>query len=167
MVIGFILGIVNGTKDAMLYNEYVIGGMEYDQSYQSFHFGTFFITALGSFLLGMLFIGLSEIIKLLHRAQNIESSIDTLENKVHKELIQGTSTTRLTKLDKEKIDNLFPELKKEIYSTPFDSLFVVVLQHDVADIIKVIDVGGFKAEEVQTKETVDKVMDWYQKHLNK
>src|SRR5699024_1488377 len=152
MITGLILGVAIGIVEEVD----VVNGV-----YRRFEFFPFIFSAIVGFFTGMLFIGLSEIIKLLQPIQLKLISQQSLDQNKATEKHQQELSNDHT----EKIDALFPDKQKEIFKTPYDSVCVGVLQYDVADVVKVIDVSGPTAEEVQTKEIIKEVLGWYQQQI--
>lgn len=161
--ISFIIGIVNGNVVS-----------EFDDFFyeSSFSWGTFFTTVLIGLISGMVVIGLSEIIKLLH---SINVKMGENGNQDGESLYSVESSANGAKREKSKtwvLDGTDREMALEmellqgaelidIIPTPFVRYGVVVVKRDEVTLERVVDFGGFRAEEIDDKELINKVLAWY------
>lgn len=155
IVISLIAGLYQGSIAAEM-----MGNMMHHRGGGSFHFMSFLTTAGIGVVAGLVLIGLAEMIQLLHEQQAPEA-----KKAANNEQSLQKTALKLGGVEKEKIEKLFGQQVKNIYTTPFESLCIVILKQEVASVIKVVDVGGFNAKEVHEKEVIDQVMEWYQLHM--
>src|SRR5690625_4407176 len=163
--ISFIFGIVLSNA-----------GAGFDDVYyeQTFDWGAFFSMVLTGFISGMAFIGISEIIKLLHSI-NFKMNIDESRNVESKSFSPLASSTSISSRDNIKtwvVDGTDQEMVLEmellqnaqlieIIPTPYIRYGVVIIEQEDARLERVVDFGGFYAVEVEDQEIVEKVLKWY------
>lgn len=160
MGIGLILGFV------LSYDSYSFEDEYFGETYSSFHFWTFFTKVLYGFIVGMVFIGFSEIIKLLHEINwkmgNSQEPDTDITKKEALVTVSKTERPKVSPLNQKKITEKFKEDNiEEIIATPFEGYCLVLLKvgNDVQ--IKVVDVDGFGVNEVHDTGIVSKIMKWY------
>ncbi|GAB3061748.1 hypothetical protein [Virgibacillus ainsalahensis] len=123
-------------------------------------------------VLGMVLIGLAEVIKLLRQLNARHREVEHLrrplgaepqQSGVLYEKTEESSDWDLEEGDILKIYELYSrEAILEILPSKLEGYCVVKLQNDEGAHIKVVDIGGFSAEEVQNTDIVKKVTDWYE-----
>ncbi|WP_099157539.1 hypothetical protein [Virgibacillus ndiopensis] len=155
MVVGLLIGII--LANAGYYNGFV--------------WSTFLAWTIGGSVTGMLFIGFSEVIKLLHMInRKINAREATVGNNTanYLDIFDGAKRTtkpvnwKLGEQDKEKIYDLYKQEKIiEIVPSILEGYCLVKLENEQGQFVRVVDVGGFGAEEVHDNEEKRKVISWY------
>ncbi|WP_373895400.1 hypothetical protein ACUL41_13675 [Virgibacillus natechei] len=128
----------------------------------------FFHTAGRAVIAGLLLIGFSEIIKLLHSINSksglVKEPVTTAGAADNNEEVQPTEW-KLSKADEEKIYEAYADKAiLEIIPSSFEGYCIVKLQEydgPLDPVIKVADIGGLNVQEVADAVTRKKVMDWY------
>lgn len=149
MSIGLIVGLILGNADY----------------YGVMNWSIFFTWAVGGFVSGMLFLGFSEIIKLLHM---INEKTPSLKNEVFHSMktLEGGSSVSWTieELDKERIkEKYIDEAISEIVPSPKEGFCLVKFKGGSGYYVKVVNVDGFSIEEVHDSETKYAIIAWYNK----
>ncbi|PAV29654.1 hypothetical protein CIL05_09785 [Virgibacillus profundi] len=130
----------------------------------------FFQMAFQYLVDGMIIIGISEVIKLLHNANGKISGLKLFkadnrpehQSDIANEVPEQSSDWKLEEMDVEKIYELYSDAAIiELLPSQMEGYCVVKLQKDEGAFIKIVDVGGFSAQEVQNPEIKKKVTDWY------
>ncbi|MBP1949743.1 hypothetical protein [Virgibacillus litoralis] len=149
MSIGIIVGLILGNADY----------------YGVMNWSIFFTWAIGGFVSGMLFLGFSEIIKLLHMINEKTPSL-TKEAFHNMKPLEGDSSVSWTleELDKEKIkEKYIDEDISEIVPSPKEGFCLVKFKGDSGYYVKVVDVDRFGIEEVHDSEIKYAIIAWYNK----
>ena len=130
--------------------------------------GGFTLSALfSSFVTGMLFIGFSEVIALLHKIhlqlpQNSSNVNDLSNNKDKVELPQIPKEWLPTPQDLEDIQELYLGQKLKVLATPYEDYCVVQVEGE--DDIEVVEIGGFKPKKLTAEsepELFNKIQNWF------
>ncbi|MFD2042993.1 hypothetical protein ACFSTA_01580 [Ornithinibacillus salinisoli] len=163
IVLGLILGLVVSAEE---YTGYDANGVEQMQT--GFDFATFLTWTVTGFVTGMLFIGFSEVIKLLHAINwktpapeptSNEFAINT--NPVSSDKVKQTFR-KLDGVDEEKIMEYYTDEKVvEIIPSEMNGYCIVILEKGSEQFIRVVDIAGFGVKEVNDGEAKKRVMDWY------
>jgi|SRR5690625_472728 len=131
-----------------------------------FNWAIFLDTALTGFISGMIFIALAEIIKLLHSI-NLKMGSDEIEAAESKsndggKIYEGTWV--LDDTDRELASEMGLTQDAELHDiipSPYIRYGVVILEKEGVTLERIVDFGGFKAEEVKDKEITGKILAWY------
>lgn len=136
-----------------------------------FHYGGFispiFIPwALGGFIFGMLFIGFSEVIKLLHEINGklqMSKEANTKEKSDDQKKTVGKQVSwLLTETDKEKINALYPEAKIVAIIPAFRNGYCLVkMRNETSLFVRVVKVNDVDAVEVEDQQMRREIISWY------
>ncbi|WP_188456893.1 hypothetical protein [Virgibacillus oceani] len=156
MVVGFLLGIILANADYF---------------YDGFVWSTFLAWTIGGFVSGMLFIGFSEVIKLLNAINGKMTPLEAAGDKKTNnyldifngvEIKPASVNWTLAEQDQEKIYELYAnENIAEVIPSILEGYCIVKLKDAQEQFVRVVDVGGFSAEEVHDKEIKHRVISWY------
>lgn len=138
----------------------IIGSLD---PYSIMNWSLFFAWTIGGFISGMLFIGFSEIIWLLH-AMNLKlSPMKSNEMFSNADDFGDRSVTwLLDETDKEKISGAYQnETIIEMIPSPMKGYCLVKLKGSQGCFVKVVDIEGFGVKEVQNAEIKHKIIKWY------
>jgi hypothetical protein len=128
----------------------------------------FFMMLYSPVAFGMLLIGVSEVIRLLHKQQfTLKNNNEFLEKSEPDEDAQNTSDVwAMSEADEEKIYELYSDKAiLEIIPTQKEGYSIIKLQDKDGPLnpyIKVVDVSGFGAKEVHDETTRREIMNWYE-----
>lgn len=156
MVIGFITGLFVGNAN---------GAMGFEGYESGMVWSLFFSYLFAGIVSGMLFIGLSEIIKLLHSInQQIGYKSLKPENTYAEPNSNQTSDKQeISKSDEEKIQELYAgEHIQEIVSSILEGYYLVkITDQNGKQFVRVVDVDGFGAMETNKPAIRQQVIAWY------
>ena len=130
-----------------------------------FNWAIFLDTALTGFISGMIFIGLAEIIKLLHSINlKMGSDVEATESESNDDQNFYEGTWVLDDTDRELVSEMGLTQDVELHDiipSPYIRYGVVILEKEGIALERIVDFGGFKAEEVKDKEIIGKILAWY------
>ncbi|GAA0440204.1 hypothetical protein GCM10008983_16450 [Lentibacillus halophilus] len=128
------------------------------------NWSTFFSSALGGFVSGMLFIGFAENIRLLqsiHDRLTPETETresETLEKQnINDRVVQWT----LEDSEKEKISDYYRDEVVDIIPSPKTHYCLVQLRNEQEYYVKVVYIGGFGVQETENAAIRHDVIAWY------
>ncbi|UJL47334.1 hypothetical protein KFZ58_05425 [Virgibacillus sp. NKC19-16] len=129
----------------------------------------FFHTAIRAVIAGLLLIGFSEIIKLLHSINSktglVKGTTTNTGATDHDKDEEQPTEWKLSKTDEEKIYEAYADKAiLEIIPSSFEGYCIVKLQEydgPLDPVIKVVDIGGLSVQEVAGAVTRKKILDWY------
>ncbi|MFB4169477.1 hypothetical protein ACE1TG_16030 [Virgibacillus sp. JSM 102003] len=148
MLIGLIVGLILGNADY----------------YGVMNWSVVFMWTIGGFISGMLFLGFSEIIKLLHTINEKTPSLQKEAFHNIKTLEEKTAPVSwsLKESDKEKINEKYSdEAISEIVPSPKEGYCLVKFKSSAGYYVKVVNVDGFGVEEVHDAEIKYTIIEWY------
>ncbi|WP_164669881.1 hypothetical protein [Virgibacillus doumboii] len=150
IAVGIITGLILGNQDP----------------YSVMNWSLFLAWAIGGFIGGMLLIGFSEVIRLLHTINQKISPVksDEILNKPSNEtgIADKSVSWVLDDADKEKIRKAYQnETIVEMIPSPMEGYCLVELKGSQGYYVKVVDIAGFGAEEIQDPEIKHKIIKWY------
>ncbi|SES65063.1 hypothetical protein SAMN05216389_101252 [Oceanobacillus limi] len=160
--IGFVLGLIVGATETVIY-----GPNGFGQVQSGFNFSIFITWTLGGFVSGMLFIGFSEVIKLLHeinwKMKVPESGkAEGLMLDTNQKQVNVTVNWELEEAELEKIKDFYQEEEIiEIIPANIEGYCVVKLQQETGRMIRIVEVSGFGVEEINEGKTKKKIIRWY------
>src|SRR5690625_4040472 len=132
-----------------------------------FNWAIFLDTALTGFISGMIFIALAEIIKLLHSINlKMGSDVEATESGSNDDQNFYEGTWVLDDTDRELASEMGLTQDVELHDiipSPYIRYGVVILEKEGVTLERIVDFGGFKAEEVKDKEIIGKILAWYDK----
>lgn len=146
--------------------------MQYYEPGLSNRLNLFFSEFTYWFIIGMVFIAFSEIIKLLHRIYYyIPPVISKVEDIDKKRMSQGNEEEQLnvpvsswsfSHIEKEKIYDLYnDETILNIIPSHLQGYCIVNTKNGEGEDMRIVDVGGFGAHEVYNEEIIGEIMSWY------
>ncbi|WNF24891.1 hypothetical protein [Mesobacillus jeotgali] len=147
MIGGFIIALVSGTSHG--------------------HWSLILPALFSSFVTGMIFIGFSEVIDLLHKIhlqlpQNNNSAIALSKNKDDVNQQQPQKDWQPSLQDLEDIQELYPGQKIRVQATPYEDYCIVHVEGK--EHIEVVEIGGFKPKKITADsepELFNKIQNWY------
>ncbi len=147
MSIGLIVGLILGNADY----------------YGVMNWSVVFMWTIGGFISGMLFLGFSEIIKLLH---TINEKTPSLQNESFHKMkpIEEDSPVpwSLEESDKQKVEEKYSDKEiTEIVPSPKEGYCLVKFKSSAGYYVKVVNVDGFGVEEVHDAEIKYTIIEWY------
>ncbi|MFC4558976.1 hypothetical protein ACFO3D_12310 [Virgibacillus kekensis] len=164
MAIGVLVGLVLGNQYASLMN-----------------WSVFFTWAIGGFILGMLFIGFAENIRLLdainkktlprdpwnsetRQEDDTKAAVSPEIHGVNEEGINRGSTAswRLEEEDRNEIKQFYVGHEiSEIVPSPYEGYCLVKLKYEESFFVRVVDINGFGVQEVEDAELKHSIIKWY------
>ncbi|MTW85861.1 hypothetical protein F3157_09350 [Virgibacillus dakarensis] len=160
MVIGFITGLA-------------VGNMSYDYDFGiggGMVWSIFFTYFFAGIISGMLFIGLSEIIRLLHSMNNEIGYKTPMPEKAPADSSQNQPPDKwgVSQTDKEKIYDLYQnERILEIIPSNIEGYCLVKMADDSGkQFVRIVDIGGFGATETNETAIKQRVIAWYNEKGN-
>lgn len=166
IVIGIIQGFINANQ--MFYQD-SFGNQE-----TRFEWRFFIQMAVQATVDGMVLIGISEVIKLLQNANGKIAGLKLFNGKeksnhqteIINEEVELPTVWKLSEDDIEKVYKLYSDAAIiELLPSQLEGYCVVKLQKDEGAFIKVVDVNGFHAQEVQNSDIKKKVTEWYNERV--
>lgn len=147
MSIGLIVGLILGNADY----------------YGVMNWSIVFMWTIGGFISGMLFLGFSEIIKLLHTINEKTPSLQKEAFHNMKPLEKNSPVSwSLDESDKEKLNEKYiDEDISEIIPSPNKGYCLVKFKSSAGYYVKVVTVDGFGVEEVHDAEIKYAIIGWY------
>ncbi|MUK88927.1 hypothetical protein GMD78_11030 [Ornithinibacillus sp. L9] len=166
IVLGFIIGLVGAAEDQVVYDAFGMGRVQ-----SGFNFTYFISWATGGFVTGMLFIGFSEIIKLLHvinwktpmpqQVSNKENLLKETTSPSNK-TVQTSVDWTLGETEVEKIKEKYAEYHiLDIIPSNVEGYCVVRLQTGAEEFVHVVDINGFGVVEVKDAGIKKTIISWY------
>ena len=170
IIFGFFCGLVFG-NDALGYSE--------------FSWSVFFTWLAVGFVSGMLFIGLAEVIKILHDIRLTlitnsdkvitDSNSETVDHNLDLKMEEDATSPDNTmaepkfswKLNDSDIGKIELKYHKKniafISQTPYEGYCIVGLKGN--DEYKIVDINGFAVSEVKDKSMIKKINEWYENEI--
>jgi hypothetical protein len=167
-IIVLLAGLYNAWNMAR-FEQYTDFGAEVNQTLD---WSTFFMLAGTSLMYGFILIGIAEVIRLLDGIlkKKIVTQTTSLTKPTEQESVvfsqeEINTGWNLTREDEEKIYELYSDKAiLEIRLANLEGYCIVKVQDTSRPLnpeIKVVDVGGFSAKDVQDTEKRNKILEWY------
>ncbi|SHF86088.1 hypothetical protein [Ornithinibacillus halophilus] len=161
MVLGVIVAFALSTTQLNTYNTF------FGDVHVGFSFTSFLFTLISYFVIGMIFIGFSEVIKLLHSLNHKipgekKISINKNEGKVTPPVKRNMDVGwTVDEAEQNKITDYFEnEVVEDIIPTYLEGHCIVKLSKEPD--LKIIDISGFGVKEVTDEQLKDQLIAWYQ-----
>ncbi|MGP4108597.1 hypothetical protein [Virgibacillus sp. L01] len=147
MSIGLIVGLILGNADY----------------HGVMNWSIVFMWTIGGFISGMLFLGFSEIIKLLHAINEKTPSLQKEAFQIINPLEEDSPVSRsLEESDKQKIEEKYRDEEiSEIIQSPKEGYCLVKFKSSAGYYVKVVNVARFGVEEVHDTEIKYTIIEWY------
>lgn len=170
-IVQMILGIILGFIFSMVP---VYDGYDFDMNQVGITMDVkiFILSVISGFIGGMIFVGFSEVIKLLDNINRKMGPRTTAKGAVSNSAIEKLDllskvkgedlsvSWKLGEVDKQKIIDLYGDRNIiDIFPSQLESYCIVKLQGDEGEIISIVDVGGFGAQEIHDKEAKKTILE--------